>query len=244
MNGKPELRAFSSQEGTDESASLLTRIYVGDDLQEYEFVTTAGIASGLTEPAKQFIDANFFAGPRAFFKATAWEYPYWPSADVTTGNAIYEFTVDGPGSSIGKLTLLFNLEGTGGTFVDTSFVERYTVRPNPDWFPGSDLSPVIVTLRMQPEVQTVRNGTFEATYSPSQGPYTATIEVEATSGELEIDYIELIYSFNPQDYQTLVPQGLPIPHSFRAFKDEPDILTEEGARILPFSYEGYYFKSQ
>ena len=97
---------------------------------------------------------------------------------------------------------------------------------------------------MQPEVQSVRNGTFEASYSPSQGPYAATIEIEATSGELEIDYIELIYSFNPQDYQTLVPLGLPIPHSFLAFKDEPDILMEEGARILPFKYEGYYFKSQ
>ncbi|MDB2428976.1 peptidylprolyl isomerase [Akkermansiaceae bacterium] len=244
VNGKPELRAFSLQEGTDESASLLTRIYAGDDLQEYDFVATAGIASGLTEPAKQFVDANVFAGSRGFFRATAWEYPYWPSADATIGNAIYEFTVDGPGNSIGKLTLLFNLEGTGGTFVDTTFIERYSVRPNPDWFPGSDLSPVIVTSWMQPEVQTVRNGTFGASYSPSQGPYAATIEIEATSGELEIDYIELIYSFNPQDYQTLVPLGLPIPHSFRAFKDEPDILTEEGTRILPFKYEGYYFKSQ
>ena len=247
VNGKPELRAFSPQVGTDESASLLTRIYAGDDLQEYEYVATAGIASGLTEPAKQFVDANLFVSRRGFFRATAWEYPFWPSAEISTENANYEFTVKGPGPSVGELTLVFNAEGTGGTFVSTTFVERAEVRVNPDWVPGNGEFPLIIINTMQPEVQTVRNGTFESSYSPSQGPYAATLKIEATSGELDIDHIELIHSFNPQDHQSGLPGaigGLSSPHSFRAYKDEPDVITEEGGRFLPFRYEGSYYRSQ
>ncbi|MDA7887938.1 peptidylprolyl isomerase [Akkermansiaceae bacterium] len=247
VNGKAELRAFSPQIGTPESASLLTRIYAGDDLQEYHYVATAGIATGLTEPTKQFVNANLFTGRRGFFRATAWEYPFWPSADVNLENAIYEFTVQGPGGSIGALTLVFNLDGTGGTFVSTTQVERSQYKVNPEWFPGSEMSPILVITSMQPEVQTVRNGSFEAIYSPSQGPYAATIQIEATSGELEIDHIELQYSFNPQDHQSGLPGaqvGLSVPNGFRAYKDEPDMLTEDGWTVIPLEFEGYYYKSQ
>ena len=79
VNGRPELRAFSPQPSSPESASLLTRIYAGSDLLEYQYVASAGISSGQTEPVKQFIDADLFVGRRGFFDATAWEYPFWPS---------------------------------------------------------------------------------------------------------------------------------------------------------------------
>ena len=110
--------------------------------------------------------------PKIFFRGFSTSMPTWPSGEITLNKARLLLSATS-GTDRGKLNLIFNEAGTGGSYSIDMNIEQDVAGVDP---------------RM---IRSVGSGTFAATYDSSRGPYLGLLEITSFTGPLNAEKFTL-----------------------------------------------------
>ena len=166
-------------------------LYSTSDLRSYLGGTIE--AQSPEQTSAERIDLTDFFGfsPKTFFRGFSTAMPTWPSREITLKKARLLLNTTS-GKDRGKLNMIFNEGGTGGSYSIDMNIEQNLV--------GEDLR----------VVRSVGAGTFAATYDFSRSPYLGVLEITSFTGPLNAEQFSLHFDSsrftnNPQvDPATLI----------------------------------------
>jgi cyclophilin family peptidyl-prolyl cis-trans isomerase len=191
-------------------------IYSTSDLRSYLGGTIEAQSPEQTSPERIDLTEILELAPKTFFRGFSTAMPTWPSAEFELKRARLLLSATS-GSDLGKLNMIFNEGGTGGTYSIDMNIEQN--------FFGDD--PRVV--------RSVGAGTFAATYDFSRSPYLGVLKITSFTGPLNAEQFSLHFDSsrftnNPQvNPATLVRR-------FDARTSDP---------LVPFlSYSGVFQKIQ
>ena len=146
--------------------------YSTSDLRSYLGGTIEAQPPGQISPGRIDLTEILAFTPKIFFRGFSTSMPTWPSGEITLNKARLLLSATS-GTDRGKLNLIFNEAGTGGSYSIDMNIEQDVAGDDPR------------------AVRSVGSGTFSATYDSSRGPYLGLLEITSFTGPLNAEKFTL-----------------------------------------------------